>query len=72
METLDEFMKRRGWTDQHLAEQVGRDRSTITRIRLGHAAPSLDLAVKIERLTHGKVKPASFVGASASTSDDAA
>lgn len=40
-------MAERKLTDAALAEKVGVDRSTITRIKLGKARPSLDLAVKL-------------------------
>lgn len=42
-------------TDAALARAVGRERSTITKIRHGTALPSLDLALKIAALTDGKV-----------------
>jgi len=61
MMTLAAFMRTREWTDQQLAAMVSRDRSTITKIRLGQTLPSLDLAVKIERATGGKVRAGSFL-----------
>ncbi|MBW3095665.1 helix-turn-helix transcriptional regulator [Pseudohoeflea coraliihabitans] len=49
MKTLTEAMKERGISDEALAAAVGRHRSTITKIRLRQAAPSLETALKISR-----------------------
>ncbi|MCE5182488.1 MAG: helix-turn-helix transcriptional regulator [Betaproteobacteria bacterium] len=41
-------MKEKGFrSDAALAAKVGCDRSMITRVKLGKASPSLDLAVKL-------------------------
>lgn len=61
MTMLDKFMKRSEWTDQRLADLVGRDRTTISRIRRGEAQPSLEVALKIEQITNGKVPAWSFL-----------
>jgi DNA-binding XRE family transcriptional regulator len=57
MTPLHAFMLAERMTDLAVAKAVGRDRSTITKIRLGQAAPSLDLALKIQRLSKGAVTP---------------
>ena len=57
---LATFMSSAGFTDDRLAKLVGRERSTITKIRLGQARPSLDLAIKIAGLSEGKVPPTAY------------
>lgn len=43
-------MKERGFeTDAALAERVGCERSMVTRVKLGKAKPSLDLAIKLSK-----------------------
>ncbi len=60
MTPLAAYMKLAKLTDAALAERVGRDRSTITKIRRGQTRPSLDLAVKIAALSDGMVSPDGF------------
>ena len=55
------FDKKKNLTDREFAEQVGCERSIITRIRLGQIQPSLTVAAKIEEITKGKVKAVSLV-----------
>lgn len=55
MTPLAFFMDEQKWTDAALAKLVGRERSTITKLRRGQAVPSLDLALKIAALSEGKV-----------------
>lgn len=52
---LAEWLKKEGKTDAWLAEQVGRDRSFITKIRKGDALPSIGVAAVIQRVTGGAV-----------------
>lgn len=47
-------------TDRQLAEAVGRERSTITKLRHGKARPSWELANKIARISKGKVPPDAY------------
>jgi transcriptional regulator with XRE-family HTH domain len=57
---LAAFMDANGLTDEKLARLVGRERSTITKLRLGQARPSLDLAIKIAGLSEGAVPPTAY------------
>ena len=52
---LDTYMKRAGISDAELAQQIGRDRSMISKIRRGVIKPTLDTAASIERATSGLV-----------------
>ncbi len=56
-------MAETGLSDAQLAERLGVDRSTITRLRNGSARPSWQLAEKIARETRGKVTPNDFARA---------
>lgn len=55
MTPLAAYMDEANLTDAALARAVGRERSTITKLRHGTALPSLDLALKIAALTGGRV-----------------
>jgi DNA-binding XRE family transcriptional regulator len=57
---LDAFMTAEEMTDTALAKAVGRERSTITKIRLGQARPSLELALKIQRLSKNRIMPTDY------------
>lgn len=58
MTTLSEYMQRESLGDEDVARLVGRSRTRISRIRRGLENPSLELALDIERVTGGAVKPA--------------
>ncbi len=60
MTPLADFMKKAKWTDASLAKAVGRERSTISKLRYGQAKPSLDLAIKIAALSEGAVPPTAY------------
>ena len=60
MTPLASFMGKANLTDAELARRVGRERSTITKLRRGQAKPSLDLAVKIAALSEGAVPPTAY------------
>jgi transcriptional regulator with XRE-family HTH domain len=60
---LANWMAEHGVRDEDLAEALGVDRSTISRIRRRKQRPSLELAAGIERITKGKVGPFSFLPA---------
>ncbi len=48
--SISERMREKGFkTDAELAAAVGCERSMVTRIKLGKARPSLDLAVKLSK-----------------------
>lgn len=55
MTPLAAYMEANNMTDVALAELVKRERSTITKLRLGTASPSLGLAIQIEAITEGNV-----------------
>ena len=54
---LATYLREAGMTASALADAVGVRVSTITRLRDGSRAASLDLALRIERATNGKVTP---------------
>lgn len=60
MTPLAAYMETAGLTDAALARAVGRERSTITKLRRGQANPSLDLAVKIAAFTDGAIPPTAY------------
>jgi len=50
MSTISERMKEKGFTsDASLAAAVKCERSMVTRVKLGKAKPSLELAVRLSR-----------------------
>ncbi len=51
---LDANERDRAWA----ADQLGVSRSYVDRLARGSSMPSLDLALKIERLTGGAITPA--------------
>lgn len=53
---LQKFMDAENLSDEQVAALTGRDRTTIGRIRRGKKSPSLELALKIERISGGVVK----------------
>lgn len=61
--TLSEFLVEQKWTHAEAAQRLGVSRSYLTQIIRGQRAPSLALAVKIERLTGGAVTAASLLPA---------
>jgi transcriptional regulator with XRE-family HTH domain len=44
-------MAANGYKDQRLADELSLSRSAITRIRRGERKPSLDVALRLERIT---------------------
>lgn len=57
---LHEWLKQEQRTDAWLAERVGRHRATITKIRNGRLMPSIEVAAKIQRLSHNAVTAADY------------
>ena len=49
--TLAQWMAANGYKDQRLADELSLSRSAITRIRRGERKPSLDVALRLERIT---------------------
>jgi DNA-binding XRE family transcriptional regulator len=58
--TLHDWLRQKGRTDAWLAEQVGRHRATITKIRNGTKRPSIEVAAKIQRLSRNAVTAADY------------
>lgn len=58
--TLDQWMKEDGWDDVKLGEAVGKDRTTIYRIRTGRAQPSCAFIEQVITLSGGRVRPDSY------------
>jgi transcriptional regulator with XRE-family HTH domain len=54
---LSAWMTQEGLDDQELGRRVGKDRSTIYRIRTGTHKPSPDLMEAIAKATGGQVLP---------------
>ena len=52
-----------GLNQSEVARQLGMTRAAVSKMILGHAKPSLEIAVAIERLTDGKVPPSSWLAA---------
>lgn len=58
--TLREWHKKKGWTIQALADELGVDKSTAMRLLSGHRRPGPDLYERIFMLTDGQVTPNDF------------
>ncbi len=58
---LAAYMELTKTTDNELAEKVGRDRSTVTRWRLGETRPDWDAISLLEHATDGAVTARDFV-----------
>lgn len=54
---LDEYMERAGLSDDDMARLVRRSQSRISRVRRRLENPSLELAIEIDRVTGGEVRP---------------
>ncbi|MDS1138603.1 helix-turn-helix transcriptional regulator [Nitratireductor indicus] len=54
---LETYLQSKDLKPTTFAAKVGVYPSTITRILRGERSPSLELVMKIERATKGKVKP---------------
>lgn len=60
---LSDFMAERGLTDNALAAEVGRDRTSVMRWRTRKTKPDFDALVAIERLSNGMVTASDFAEA---------
>lgn len=58
--TLAEWMKASDVSDEALAEKLGWDRSTISRVRRGKLIPSHGLIAAVVKASNGEVDPATF------------
>lgn len=63
--TLEKYMELTGLTDAELAEKLGRDRTTVTRLRNGSAKPSFEVMLALERLSEGMIRPSDFASEAA-------
>jgi transcriptional regulator with XRE-family HTH domain len=61
--TLEAYMAREGIDDAALAARIGRERSTVSKIRRGKLRPTLEIAALIEGVTNGSVPMQSWVEA---------
>lgn len=57
---LAKYMELAKLKDADLADMLGRDRSTVTRLRNGSTKPSFEVMLALERLSEGMVKPSDF------------
>lgn len=62
---LADYMASASETDASLAKKIGRDRSFVTKLRLGVASPSLRTARDIAEATKGAVSAEDFFRAEA-------
>jgi transcriptional regulator with XRE-family HTH domain len=53
--TLEDFKRAQGLTDDGLAQLLGLDRSSVTKIRRGKSLPSLTIIKRIRVITGGLV-----------------
>ena len=53
--TLREYLHVAGYRRDWFAEQIGVSRHTVDSYINGHAKPSIDVAIRILKLTKGKV-----------------
>lgn len=61
---LAAYMEAKGIKDADFAALIGRERSIVTKIRLGRVRPTVETAVAIEAHTHGAVPVRAWVGSS--------
>lgn len=60
---LAAYMEQAGIKDAEFAALIGRERSIVTKIRLGRIKPTVETAVAIENHTSGKVPVRAWVEA---------
>lgn len=58
---LETYMRQAELDDAALGEMIGKDRTTVSRIRRGVLRPTLDVAASIEAATNGAVPMKSWV-----------
>jgi plasmid maintenance system antidote protein VapI len=58
---LKEYLDREGITITHFAERLDVVRNTVYALLNGTKTPSLDLAIKIQRITRNEVMPLDFI-----------
>ena len=65
MDKLKAYMAHKGLTGEAFAELVGVAPSTISRILKNHQLPKVDLALRIQAVTRGKVSVRAWAGGGA-------
>lgn len=60
---LTEWRANRNISQKEFAEMIGVGKSTLNKIEKFVRKPSLDLAVKIQGATRGKIKPTDLIAA---------
>jgi transcriptional regulator with XRE-family HTH domain len=53
--TLSDWLRTQGWTQEQLAQAVGCEQATVSRIAAGKVSISLHLALKVQQVTDGQV-----------------
>jgi transcriptional regulator with XRE-family HTH domain len=66
---LGEWVDAQGWTRQQLADELGITVGSAVRLCNGVRRPSLELAIKIERLTGGAIPVTCWIEVPAHTKD---
>lgn len=66
------YMQRHGLDDADIASRIGKDRSTVNRIRRGEVRPTLDVAAMIETHTDGEVPMQAWIADAAEAQGEAA
>ena len=59
---LSVWRKSQNLTQDELAGKIGVSRWMVNRLEAGERTPSLDLAIKIQKLSDGAVTPIDFAG----------
>lgn len=54
---LSDWMSANNCTDEEFGRRIGRERSTVTRLRLEKAKPSFEVIEAVFAVTDGKVSP---------------
>ena len=70
MENLSHYAKETGLSQRELAKRLGVDPSIVSRLMNGQMRPGLELAVRIQRLTDGRVVASSWVDNSETSEPD--
>jgi DNA-binding XRE family transcriptional regulator len=58
---LSQYMKRNSLNDREMADQIGVERSVVTKLRSNRIRPSIETAVAIIKATNGAVSLDSFL-----------
>lgn len=61
---LSEYLNLKNMTDSQFSEAIGKDRSVVTKYRLGNVTPPIDVIAAIDKETNGAVSFRDFLSAS--------